>query len=103
MMMLNLQGKENFSYFSRFKNNIFYYFRGTHKTYVGAFNGATKGLVRNAVNLEKIGGICKTENLDAKKVIHPKIVHGREIMVHMFKNQDDVTLKLSKLERYELG
>lgn len=76
-------------------------FRGTHKTLVGGFNGGTKGLVTKTVNSEKLGGVCKTENLTSKKVMHPKTVEGREIIVHMKKNLRDATLGKSHSERYD--
>ena len=59
--------------------------RGTQKTLVGGYNGGTKGLVTKSVNGEKLGGVIKTENLTSKKVIQPKVVEGREILIHMKK------------------
>ena len=75
--------------------------RGTHKTLVGGYNGGTKGLVTKAVNSEKLGGVCKTENLTNKKVMHPKTVEGREIIVHMKKNMREATSGLSQSQRYD--
>ena len=68
---------------------------------MGGYNGGTKGLVSKTVNSEKIGGVCKTENLTSKKVIHPKVVEGREILVHMKKNLRDASAGMSHLERYD--
>ena len=76
--------------------------RGTHKTLVGAYNGGTKGLVSRAVNHEKIGGVVKTENLTSSKSIQPKIVEGRELICHMFKNPNDITLAMNMPQRYDL-
>ena len=75
--------------------------KGTHNTLVGGYNGGTKGLVSRSVNNEKIGGVCKTENLTAKKVIEPKIVEGREILVHMKKNLRDASAGMSHSDRYD--
>ena len=76
-------------------------FRGTHKTLVGGYNGGTKGLVSRTGNSEKIGGVCKTENLTSKKVLAPKLVEGREIMVHMMNSLRDAQSGLSHSERYD--
>ena len=76
-------------------------FRGTHKILVGGYNGGTKGLVSRTGNSEKIGGVCKTENLTSKKVLAPKLVEGREIMVHMMNSLRDAQSGLSHSERYD--
>ena len=68
---------------------------------VGGYNGGTKGLVSKSVNSEKIGGICKTENLCSKKVIQPKVVEGREILVHMKKNLRDASAGMTHSQRYD--
>ena len=78
-----------------------YIIRGTHNTLVGGYNGGTKGLVSKSVNNEKIGGVCKTENLTSKKVMQPKTVEGREILVHMLKNLRDASGGMSHSERYD--
>ena len=75
--------------------------RGTHRTLVGGYNGGTKGLVSKAVNNEKIGGVCKTENLTAKKVMEPKTVEGREVLVHMMKILREASAGMSHSERYD--
>ena len=75
------------------------FLRGTQKTLVSGFNGGTKGLVSRSTNSEKIGGICKSENLTEKKEIPAKIVEGREIMVHMTRSLKDATAGLSHSER----
>ena len=68
---------------------------------MGGYNGGTKGLVSKAVNSEKIGGVCKTENLTTKKSLAPKTVEGREIMIHMMKNLRDASSGMSHSERYD--
>ena len=75
--------------------------RGTHRTLVGGYNGGVKGLVSRAVNSEKIGGVCKTENLTAKKIMEPKTVEGREILVHMKKNLRDASAGMTPGQRYD--
>ena len=75
--------------------------RGTHRTLVGGYNGGVKGLVSKAVNNEKIGGVCKTENLTAKKKMEPKTVEGREILVHMQKNLRDASEGMTHSQRYD--
>lgn len=75
--------------------------KGTHKTLVGGYNGGTKGLVSKAVNSEKVGGVCKTENLTAKKIMHPKTVEGREILVHMMRNLREASAGMTQSERYD--
>ena len=54
-----------------------------------------------AVNGEKLGGVCKTENLTANKVMHPKTVEGREIIIHMMKNLREATAGMTQSERYD--
>ena len=76
-------------------------YRGTQKTLVGGYNGGVKGLVSRANNAEKVGGICKTENLTAKKEIPAKIIEGREILVHMAKTLKDSLAEMSHSERYD--
>ena len=73
--------------------------KGTHNTLVGGYNGGTKGLVSKTTNSEKVGGVCKTENLTSKKVMKPKIIEGREILVHMKKSKADTTM--SHGDRYD--
>ena len=68
---------------------------------LGDTMGGTKGLVSKAVNKEKIGGVCKTENLTAKKVMEPKTVEGREVMVHMKKDLREASAGMSLSERYD--
>ena len=75
--------------------------KGTHKTLVGGYNGGTKGLVSKSVNSEKIGGVCKTENLTNKKVMQPNTVEGREIIIHMKKNMRDASANMTHSERYD--
>ena len=75
--------------------------RATQKTLVGGYNGGTKGLVSRAVNGEKVGGVCKTENLTTKKVMQPKVVEGREILIHMKKNLREASNNLTHSERYD--
>ena len=75
--------------------------RGTHKTLVGGYNGGTKGLVSRATNSEKLGGVCKTENLTQKKKWEEKTVEGREIVVHMNRNLREATSGMSQSERYD--
>ena len=53
------------------------------------------------VNSEKLGGVCKTENLTSKKVMQPKTVEGREIIVHMKKNLRDASAGMTHSERYD--
>jgi hypothetical protein len=62
---------------------------------------ATKGLVTKSVNGEKLEGVIKTENLTSKKVIQPKVVEGREILIHMKKIMRDATSTLTHSERYD--
>ena len=80
---------------------IYLIFRGTHKTLVSGYSAGTKGLVSRTSNHEKIGGGCKTENLSPNKVIHPKIVEGREILVHMMMNLREASSNMSQSERYD--
>ena len=75
--------------------------RGTHKTLVGGYNGGTKGLVSRGTNSEKLGGVCKTENLAPNKVWEEKTVEGREILVHMMKNQREATPRMSQSDFYD--
>ena len=75
--------------------------RGTHKTLTSGYNGGTKGLVSRAVNSEKVGGVCKTENLTSTKVIQPKLVEGREILIHMKKNIREPQSSMTHSERYD--
>ena len=75
--------------------------RGTHRTLVGGYNGGTKGLVSKAVNNEKIGGVCKTENLTAHKVMEPKTVEGREILINLNKSQREASAGMSHSQRYD--
>ena len=75
--------------------------KGTHNTLVSGYNGGTKGLVSKSTNNEKVGGVCKTENLTANKIIQPKIVEGREILVHMMKKMKDATANMTQSERYD--
>ena len=53
------------------------------------------------VNNEKIGGVCKTEDLTAKKKMEPKTVEGREILVHMQKNLRDASAGMTHSQRYD--
>ena len=76
--------------------------RGTHKLLVGGYNGGTKGLVSKATNSEKLGGVCKTENLGLNKVSEEKTVEGREIVVHMMRNLREATSGMSQSERYDV-
>ena len=75
--------------------------RGTHKTFVGAYGGGTKGLVTRSTNSEKIGGVCKTENLTKKKKWEQKTGEGREIVVHMKRNLSEASSGMSQSERYD--
>ena len=75
--------------------------RGTHKTLVGGYNGGTEGLVGGGTNSEKPGGVCKTENLAPNKVWEEKTVEGREILVHMMKNQMEATPRMSQSDFYD--
>ena len=75
--------------------------KATQKTLVGGYNGGTKGLVSRNTNCEKLGGVVKTENLTCKKVILPKVVEGREIIIHMKKNMRDAFSSMSHSDRYD--
>ena len=68
---------------------------------VGGYGAGTKGLVSKSTNNEKVGGVCKTENLTMKKVMKPKIVEGREILIHMMKNLREASANMSHSERYD--
>ena len=81
--------------------NYFFFCRGTHNTYVGGYGAGTRGLVTKSTNNEKVGGVCKTENLTTKKVMNPKIVEGREIIIHMMKNMREASAKMTHSERYD--
>ena len=48
-----------------------------------------------------MGGVFKTENLTTKKVMQPKVVEGREILIHMKKNLREASNNLTHSERYD--
>lgn len=47
-------------------------------------------------NSEKLGGVCKTENLAPNTVWEEKSVEGHEILVHMMENQREATPRMSQ-------
>ena len=69
---------------------------------MGGYGGGTKGLFSRASNGEMLGRVCKTENLTKKKAMLPKIVEGREIIVHMRKNLKDATAEMTHSEQYDV-
>ena len=52
-------------------------------------------------NSEKLGGVCKTENLAPDTVWEETSVEGREILVHMMENQREATPRMSQSDFYD--